>query len=197
MVYIIHKLIIQEVFNDNIYNIGKLACASTQMYQTIKHIVEKEDNLLSKKLKILINYSKYPNKGMEISTSYNYQDLIDFYIKIGANLWNIGIKSAAEAGYIDLINFFLTKIAEEKMQMFTIFNCERDIDITATNILKNDNYLLNMGLLYGAKGGHLHIVKFFIENGADDLSYAHYAATKSDNQIVIEYLDEKLKLNTI
>ena len=48
--------------------------------------------------------------------------------------------------------------------MFTIFNCERDIDITATNILKNDNYLLNMGLLYGAKGGHLHIVKFFIEN---------------------------------
>ncbi len=191
MINFIIKLIFQDVLDNDIYDIGKLAHTSSEMYQIIKYIEEREDNLYSKKLKILTKYSKYPNKGMEIAVSHNYQDLIDFYIKIGANLWNVGIKSAAEAGNIDLIHFFLRKIAEERIKIFTIFTVDINIEINIINTLRSDIYLLNMGLLYGAKGGHLDIVKFFIENGANEFSYARNAAIKGGHQKVVEYLNKK------
>lgn len=190
MYYIIFELILREIYENNIQDICKFVNISSEFYTHI-HTFLKNDNLLSKKLHILINNSTFPDKGLEIVVKHNYQELIDFYVNNGATLWIVGFKAAAESGNMDLIYFFTLKL-------FTEFNISLLDTLTYNNVNvkylynRNNKFIANSGLLYGAKGGHKNIVDFFINNGANALQNAKRAAQYYNHHELVNYLDEKI-----
>jgi hypothetical protein len=193
MYYIIFELILREIYENNIQDICKFVNISSEFYNHI-HTFLTNDNLLSKKLHILINNSTFPDKGLEIVVKHNYQDLIDYYVNNGATLWIVGIKAAAESGNMDLIHFFIQKSFDElNNSLFCKFNDPN----WKYWYIHNNKYIANSGLLYGAKGGHKNIVEFFINNGADALLNAKRAAQYNNHLELVNYLDEKFIPNSI
>ena len=167
-VNIIKNIYKNDIIIDNIKYLCKFAILDKNIYNIYLHFIN-NNKKLSQRLNILIKNNKCFDKGMEIAAKYSDDELINFYINNGAKLWNMGIKGAAEGGNIRLIKFFVNKIVKDYTfnigPSTYIYN---DYDIyTADN-----KYISNMGFAYGAKGGHLDVVKFFYNNGADDIKWA-------------------------
>lgn len=87
---------------------------------------------------IICNWN-YSNLGMFWAARKGCKDLVEYFIKKGANNWNRGMEGAAEGGYRDLVDFFIQKGAS----------------------------MWNEGLKEAAYSGDKDLVEFFIQKGAD------------------------------
>ena len=56
---------------------------------------------------------------------------------------------------------------------------------------KDKEISLDDALYHAAAGGHLNLVKFFIEKGATDLGYALFQAAEDKQLHIIKFLIEK------
>ena len=84
--------------------------------------------------------------------------------KYGTERYNILMSYAVLAGDVNIVNLLL----------------EKDKEIS-----------LDDALYHAAAGGHLNLVKFFIEKGATDLEYALFQAAEDKQLHVIKFLIEK------
>ena len=50
-------------------------------------------------------------------------------------------------------------------------------------------------MFYAARGGHLHLVEYFIEKGADDWDWGMFCADEGGHYDIVEYFKNKLKMN--
>jgi len=103
------------------------------------------------------------NLGLRYAAKGGHRDLVDFFIKKGASCWNLGMAEAARGGHRDLVNFFVEKGANH----------------------------WNYGLYKAAKGGHRNLVDFFIEKGARDWKWASKGATKAGYEDLVVFFKNK------
>ncbi len=104
------------------------------------------------------------NWGMRGAAEGGHKDLVEFFIDKGANNWNIGMYGAAEGGHKDLVEFFIEKGAKD----------------------------WNWGMYGAAKGGHKDLVEFFIEKGAKDWNWGMYGAAEGGHKDLVDFFKKKM-----
>jgi len=92
-----------------------------------------------------------------------YRDLVDFFISKGATNWNWAMDYAAQGGHRDLVDFFISKGADG----------------------------WDGGLYFAAEGGHRDLVDFFIEKGSNNWTGGMYAASRGNHRELVEYFISK------
>lgn len=104
------------------------------------------------------------NNAMGMASRVGYKDLVDFFISKGANNWEIGGLNAALGGKKDLVNFFISKGFNE----------------------------WNAGMAFAAEGGYKDIIDLFISKGAYDwISGLEYAKEGGHNDL-IRFFQQKI-----
>jgi len=115
-------------------------------------------------LALVYYLNKYdPNKAMIKVAKKGDKDLVNFFIKKGADNWIFGMKGAARGGHRDLVEFFIQKGA-------TWFN---------------------LGMEYAARGGHRDLVEFFIQKGAKEKSSGMRGAARGGHKDLVEFFIQK------
>ena len=87
-----------------------------------------------------LSYGHY-EEAMYYAAEGGHRDLVDFFISKGANNWNMAMYYAAERGHRDLVDFFISKGANS----------------------------LKLAMDYAEKAGHRDLVDFLISKGAKDI----------------------------
>ena len=88
----------------------------------------------------LVRQGAYVNSGMYGAAEGGHKELVDLFIKNGANDWNDGMRGAAIGGYKELVEFFIEQGANH----------------------------WNSGMCGAAEGGHKELVDLFVKKGAND-----------------------------
>jgi len=106
-----------------------------------------------------------PNEGMNEAAESGYRDLVDLFISKGAKNWHWGLERAAYGGHRDLVDFFISKGAND----------------------------WNWALYRATYGGHRDLVDLFISKGADDWNTALWGAAYGGHRDLAMFLEEKIK----
>ena len=104
------------------------------------------------------------NIAMRNAANGGLKDLVDFFISKGANDWNHGMWYAALGGHKDLVDFFISKGADN----------------------------LDYGMKYAALGGHKDLVDFFISKGANGWYWGMIYAAEGGHQDLMIFFQQKL-----
>ena len=112
------------------------------------------------------------NYGLSGAVRGGHDKLIDFFISKGANNWNLAILGAAYAGREDLVFRFITKINEQHGEQHGE---------------QHENYFIdvNNALQNAATSGNLLLVKYFISLGADNFNEILVEAGYKNPKIVL------------
>ncbi len=121
-------------------------------------------------LKMVYYSDRYRNNddAMFEAVRKNDMDMIQFFVMRGASDWFNGMKSAVKQGNRKLVDFFIEKAESEGEEW--------------------DRKEWNTGLFWSSQGGHLDLMKLFIEKGADQLNSVLYAAAVGGHRNAIDYL---------
>ena len=107
--------------------------------------------------------SKGVNRGwngfLDRAAETGDRELVDFFISKGANDWDDALVMASEGGHKELVDFFISKGAKK----------------------------WNAALSAAAEGGHKELVDFFISKGAKKWNDALRKATKARNKELISF----------
>lgn len=190
------------------YNI--FFCNSPQNMRKEMKIAVKENNLEYVKYLLDIGYADV-NYGLKCASFAGNFELVDFFIVKGAQCYSAAIKNAAKGGHIELTRMFVKKydlrydaligsamvantdiffeffknISGYGLLMSAVRGGNQDI----INIVENDNFNMEDGLCGASYGGHLHLVKHYIENkNAVNINRALYFAGKGGHMNIIQYL---------
>src|SRR3989344_2578926 len=88
----------------------------------------------------LVRQGAYVNSGMYGAAEGGHKELVDLFVKKGANNWNLGMCSAAEGGHKELVDLFVKKGAND----------------------------FDNGMHCAVKGGHKELVDLFVKKGANN-----------------------------
>ncbi len=106
------------------------------------------------------------DRGLSISTEYNYLELISYFLNLGADV-NLGMRVATRINNIDLIRFFIARGA--------------------------NNW--NLGLIAAATTNNIELINFFIGLGANRFGGALRIAIKKNNPLLARYFIQLIGIN--
>jgi ankyrin repeat protein len=158
-------------------------------------------------IELFLRKGAKPEYGLKGAAAANNQGLIDFFIKRGADRSSIvkASKLAAKAGHIELVKYLIHMMnATDGSQHLYEIMCyasrggHLDIVIMIWNTWPQfiiRPYIWNRPLVEAAKGGHRHLVNFFLEQGADNYYGATEQAGRGGHLELFKFLQTKSGLN--
>lgn len=140
----------------------------------------------------------YVNKMREdFGFIYKTGDPKNYYlILFGVEYPHVQIELAAKMGYIDLLEYLLSKGSFYSLNIYNLFSgAAQENQLGVINHFWKDGadsiQNANAGLLGAVLGGNLNLVKFFINKGANDISSITIAELTRNNEI-LKYLKDNL-----
>ena len=143
-------------------------------------------------LSILKYWDDNVNFAMRKAARGGDKDLVDFFISKGANDWNYGMFYAAQGGHKDLAEFFISKGANNWNRGMIHAAYTGHKDLVDFFISKGANRL-DYGMEAAAAGGDKDLVDFFISKGADNWNDGMEAAAEEGHKDLVEFFKQKLK----
>ena len=143
-------------------------------------------------LSILKYWDDDIDKAMVNAAKAGDKDLLNFFISKGANNWNGGMYWAARGGHKDLVDFFISKGADNWSYGMRGAAEAGDKDLVNFFISKGANNW-NRGIYYAARGGHKDLVDFFISKGADNWDYGMKGAAFGGHKDLMDFFQTKIE----
>jgi hypothetical protein len=150
---------------------------------------------------IIYSYNDFKdyNEGLGVGCEIGNEDLVIVMIKKGATDWDRGSEMANKGGHLNLVKWMIEKGAKWQWAFFdaSFYGHMHIVQYLYTENIKNIDcktertMFLNNGLIKGCTGGHMKIVKWMIEKGANDLNWALEKACCKGNIEIVKYLLEK------
>jgi len=137
----------------------------------------------------LIKQGADVNSGMCGAAEGGHKELVDLFIKNGANNWNFGMFGAAEGGHKELVDLFVKKGANDWNHGMCCAAEGGHKDLIELFIEHGANDW-NWGMRGAAQGGHKELVDLFIKKGANDWNWGMCGAAEGGNKELIEFFIE-------
>lgn len=124
--------------------------------------------------------------------------MIEYFIARGANYWNYGMESAILGDHLEIIEYFIAKGANKWID--SMMCAARNGNLYLVEFFANkDQYSLvewNNGMNYAIIGGHLQIIEYFIQRGANNWYDSMNTAAEYGHLWLVEYFIAKIITNT-
>ena len=138
----------------------------------------------------LIKQGANVNYGMCGAAKDGHKELVDFFVKKGANDWNNGMRYAAKCGHKELVDLFIKNGANNwNWGMYSAVEGGHKelVDL----FIKNGANAWNDGMRCSAKNGHKELVDLFIKRGANDWNNGMYGAAQGGHKELVDLFVKK------
>jgi len=133
----------------------------------------------------LVRQGAYVNSGMYGAAEGGHKELVDLFIKKGANCWNDGMYNAAKGGHKELVDLFI-KNGANKWNLGMYGAAEGGHKELVDLFVKKGANNWNLGMCSAAEGGHKELVDLFVKKGANDFDNGMHCAVKGGHKEIVE-----------
>ena len=162
-------------------------------------LIEKSENKTWKTLYLQLIYymDKFIiwNERLMLAAEGGHRDLINYFISKGADNWDLGMRGAAQGGHRDLVDKFIKLGAVDWDMGMRGAAQGGHRDLVDYFISKGANNW-NLGMFGAAQGGHRELVDLFISKGPRRWNLGMFGAAQGGHQDLVELFRQKMINNS-
>jgi len=129
--------------------------------------------------------------AMCCTAQIGHRHLIEFFVSLGANNWNMAMGFAADGGHRDLVEFFIYRGADDWKLGLVKAARGGYVELTQFFIAKGGGDW-NIAMREAAVTGHRYLVDMAISNGADDWNLGLEGAVEGGQLDLVKFFKARL-----